>query len=238
MMLISIIIPVYNEMQTIKGVIENVESVQFPHGIEKEIIIVNDGSTDGTASVLEGVTRHQVINQSNTGKGGAVRAGMLAAKGDFVIVQDADYEQNPHDIPRLLEPVYRGECDVVFGSRFLQGYKPRGLKMNLHYFVNQCYTKLLNVITGIATTDIWTGYKLYSRASVDKILPIYKSNGIEFELEVSVLLGKFGLKVRDVPVSYNPRWYDEGKKTNWIQGVYSLIKLLEFSTLRVKIDGR
>lgn len=234
-MLISIVIPVYNEENTIEKVIRNVEAVVFPHDIKTEIIIVNDGSSDGTEEVLRGIKGHTVINQSNTGKGGAVRTGMKAARGEFVIVQDADLEQNPNDIPRLLMPVYNHECDVVFGSRFLVGYKPNGLKMTIHYFINKGFTYLANLITGISTTDIWTGYKLYSRNAVEKILPLYKSNGIEFELEISVLLSKFKFKVKDVPVTYQPRWYNEGKKTNWTQGIYSLLMLLKFSTMKVEI---
>lgn len=234
-MLLSIIIPVYNEENTIEKVVQNVESVLFPQDIKTEIIIVNDGSSDGTEMVLKNIKGHTVITQQNTGKGGAVRAGMKVAKGDFIIVQDADLEQNPHDIPRLLMPVYNRECDVVFGSRFIVGYKPNGLKMTLHYLINKSFTFLANLITGISTTDIWTGYKLYSRNAVDKILPVYKSNGIEFELEISVLLSKFKLKVKDVPVTYKPRWYNEGKKTNWTQGIYSLLMLIKFTTTKVEL---
>lgn len=234
-MLLSVIIPVYNEEKTIEKVVQNVESVVFPQDIRTEIIIVNDGSSDGTELVLKSMNRHTIINQLNTGKGGAVRAGMKASKGDFVIIQDADLEQNPHDIPQLLKPVYNRECDVVFGSRFIVGYKPKGLKMTLHYFINKGFTFLANLITGISTTDIWTGYKLYSREAVNRILPVYKSNGIEFELEISVLLSKFKFKVKDVPVTYKPRWYNEGKKTNWTQGIYSLLMLLKFTKTKVEL---
>lgn len=234
-MLISIIIPVYNEEKTIEKVIKNVESVKFPMGIEKEIVIVNDGSSDNTHKILEQITAHTKINQKNTGKGGAVKKGMSVCRGDFIIVQDADLEQNPHDIPSLLLPVYNKECDVVFGSRFLIGYKPNSVKMYLHYLINKCFTVLANLITGLSTTDIWTGYKLYSRKSMQCILPALQSNGIEFELEIAVLLGKNNLAVQDVAVTYQPRWYDEGKKTNWKQGLYSLAKLVQFSMTLKKI---
>ena len=229
MPLLTIIIPVYIEESTIAQVIESVETVQLPNEFTCEIIIVNDGSTDYTHSILQRFEKkHKVILSENTGKGGAVRKGFQLAKGDFIIVQDADLEQNPNDFFNLLIPILNGQADVVFGSRFLGNYRPVNLIMNTHYLINKFFTLSCNFFTGFSTSDVWTGYKMYSRHALQRILPHLKANGIEFELEVTILLGKSKLKICDVPVSYHPRWYDEGKKTNWKQAIYSYLKLIEF----------
>lgn len=229
MPLLSIIIPVYNEAATVAQVLKRVEEARLPDGMAREIVVINDGSTDQTAEILKQfVGRHQVIHTSNTGKGGAVRKGFSLSLGDYVVVQDADLEQDPNDFPGLLAPIIKGEADVVFGSRFLGAYKPISLIMNVHYMSNKLFTHLTNLLTGYRTTDVWTGYKMYSRKSLNAVLPHLRSNGIEFELEITVLLSKFGMKVKDVPISYVPRWYQEGKKTNWKQALTSLRKLLGF----------
>lgn len=230
MKLLSIIVPVYNEERTILQVIHRLETTKLPSGIEREIIVINDGSTDNTKALLESYTdRHVVINSKNTGKGGAVRKGFKLAKGNFIVVQDADLEQDPSDFNALINPIISGEADVVFGSRFIGNYKPLSLIMSLHYLLNVVFTKMSNIISGNKTTDVWTGYKMYSRNSLDKILPYLSANGIEFELEVAVILGKMKFRVVDVPISYDPRWYSEGKKTNWRQALISLMMLIRFS---------
>lgn len=234
MALLSILIPAYNEQASIATVIGRVQTCTLPAGFDREIIIVNDGSKDGTAEALapfEG--RHQVIHQKNTGKGGAVRGAFHLAKGDFIIVQDADLEQNPEDFIRLLDPILHGSADVVFGSRFLGEYQPRSFKMSAHYRANRLFSICTNLVSGLSTTDVWTGYKMYSRKALSAVLPHLQSNGIEFELEVAVLLGKLGLRVHDVPISYAPRWYDEGKKTNIWHAFTSLWKLVGFAFRRV-----
>lgn len=234
MALLSIIIPAYNEAQTIEQVIRRVETSQLPPGFEREIIVVNDGSTDQTAEILKRFEdKHHVLHTSNSGKGGAVRRGFAICRGDYIIVQDADLEQNPNDFPALLKPILDGEADTVFGSRFLGAYKPLTLVMNLHYMTNKAFTYATNLLTGYRTTDVWTGYKMYSRKALNAVLPHLRSDGIEFELEVAVLLGKCGMRIRDVPISYVPRWYEEGKKTDWKQGLRSLWKLLGFRFRRI-----
>ena len=229
MPLLSIIIPVYNEAATIAQVLTRVEGSRLPDGIAREIIVINDGSTDQTAEILKQfVGRHQVIHTDNTGKGGAVRKGFSLSRGDYVVVQDADLEQDPNDFPNLLAPIIAGDVDAVFGSRFLGAYKPISLIMNLHYLSNKFFTHITNFLTGYRTSDVWTGYKMYSRKALNAVLPHLGANGIEFELEITILLGKCGMKVSDVPISYVPRWYQEGKKTNWKQALNSLRKLLGF----------
>lgn len=235
MPLISIIVPAYNEQSSILQVIKRVELCSLPEGFDREIIVVNDGSTDGTAEILTALeSTHQIIHQNNTGKGGAVRRAFHVAKGDFVIVQDADLEQDPGDYPQLLAPILAGQADVVFGSRFMGQYKPKSLLMSAHYRINRLFSILVNTFTRLSTTDVWTGYKMYSRKALDAVLPNMKSDGIEFELEVAVMLSKLGMRVKDVPISYVPRWYDEGKKTDVAQAITSLYRLATFVVRRVK----
>ena len=230
---LSIIIPVYNEALTVALIIKRVEDCLLPQGFNREIIIINDGSTDGTADVLKQFEKsYVVVHTRNFGKGGAVRQGFQISKGDFIVVQDADLEQNPDDFRALLEPIVRGDADTVFGSRFLGAYTPLSLTMSAHYRVNRLFTSLTNLLTGYRITDVWTGYKMYSRKALNSILPHLKSDGIEFELEVAVILSKLNLRVADVAISYVPRWYDEGKKTNWKQAVVSFAKLLSFKLRR------
>lgn len=230
MKILSIIVPVYNEERTILQVIERLEASILPEGIDREIIIINDGSVDATRSLLEPISRrHTVIHSDNTGKGGAVRKGFHLSKGDFIVVQDADLEQNPDDFGVLIAPILYRQADVVFGSRFMGAYKPLSLLMNIHYLMNKLFTVITNLLTGYKTTDVWTGYKMYSRNSLNGILPHLCADGIEFELEVAIILGKKNYKVVDVPISYVPRWYAEGKKTNWKQALVSLWMLVKFS---------
>lgn len=235
MPMLSIIIPAYNEEASVAAVVAKVETSTLPAGFEREIIIINDGSRDRTGEILsQFADRHTVINQENTGKGGAVRRGFALAKGDYIIVQDADLEQNPEEFPSLLAPILNGQTDIVFGSRFLGNYKPRNVTMAAHYRVNRLFSILVRILSGTSSTDVWTGYKMYSRNALDKILPNLRTNGIEFELEVAVLISKLKLRVVDVPISYAPRWYDEGKKTNVRQAITSLGMLLTFAFRRVK----
>jgi glycosyltransferase involved in cell wall biosynthesis len=234
MPLLSIIIPAYNEAATVAQVVGRVEAAHLPDGFSREIIVINDGSTDQTAEALKPFEgRHTILHTENSGKGGACRRGLALCKGDFIIIQDADLEQNPNDFPELLKPVLAGSADVVFGSRFMGTYKSSSPLMAVHYGINRLFSFTTNVITGFHTTDVWTGYKMYSRRALDRLLPHLRSNGIEFELEVAVLLGKFKMRVVDVPISYVPRWYKEGKKTDWRQGARSIGKLMEFRLRKI-----
>lgn len=235
MPLLSIIIPAFNEGPTIEAVIKRVESCSLPEGFDREIIVINDGSTDQTRDILrqfEG--SHVVIHSINTGKGGAVRKGFNLARGEFIVVQDADLEQNPEDFCSLLMPIVQKRADVVFGSRFLGPYKPPSMLMSAHYQINRLFSLLTNLLTRHRTTDVWTGYKMYSREALHAIMPYLTSDSIEFELEIAMLLHKKKLRVCDVPISYVPRWYQDGKKTNWKQAIRSLWKLVVFKTRHLK----
>lgn len=234
MPLLSIIVPVYNEERTIQQVIERIQVSKLPEGFEREIIVINDGSSDGTRDLLEPfAAHHKIIHSINTGKGGAVRKGFELVTGDYIVVQDADLEQNPDDFGALIAPIADGQADVVYGSRFLGAYRPLSLLMNMHYLTNKVFTWTANLLTGYRTTDVWTGYKMYSRRALDVILPALTADGIEFELEVTILLARNGFRITDAPISYVPRWYAEGKKTNWRQAMVSLRKLFEFSLRKV-----
>lgn len=234
MTLLSIIVPVYNERRTIQEVVRRVEAAPVSL-MRKELIIVDDDSTDGTRQLLgqyEG--RHTVVyHERNLGKGGAVRTGLRLAKGDYVIVQDADLEQEPKDFPGLLQPLLDGRADVVFGSRFSGQYLPRAFLMSAHYLVNRFFTLTCNLLSGYRTRDMWTGYKMYSRRALDAFLPHLRSNGIEFEPEITLLLAKLGFRIMDVPITYRPRWYAEGKKTNWKQALRAYVKMLGFAFRKV-----
>ena len=231
---LSVIIVVYNEHSTVEEVIHKVEAVSID-GMEKEILIVDDCSTDGTRDVLKKYEdRYDITyHPKNTGKGGAVRTGFSRANGDYVIVQDADVEQNPQDFPALLQPILDGKADVTFGSRFAGKYLPDSLVMSVHYKINRFFTIVCNLLTGYCTTDMWTGYKMYTRKAIDAIHPHLTSTGIEIEPEVTILLSKTGFRVVDVPITYVPRWYDEGKKTNWKQAIRSFMKMIGFACRRI-----
>lgn len=231
---LSIIIPVFNEKNTIAQVIERVENAVLPANFNREIIIINDGSTDGTREALAPFENHYtVVHQKNTGKGGATRAGFKLSHGDFIIVQDADLEQDPDDFSALLQPLLDHKADVVFGSRFMGKYIPKALIMNIHYLMNRFYTIVCNILSGYHTTDMWTGYKMYTRETLDAFLPYLTSDGVAFEPEIQILLSKLGFKIMDVPISYNPRWYAEGKKMNLRQAFKPMVSMFGFALRRI-----
>ncbi|UCE27437.1 MAG: glycosyltransferase family 2 protein [Candidatus Coatesbacteria bacterium] len=222
-MKLSIIIPVYNEEKTVGEILARVLALD----IDKEIIVVDDGSTDGTGGVLAQATTENpetviVIKMDmNRGKGAAVRAGITAAAGDFIAIQDADLEYTPEEIPLLLEPIVRGETDVVYGSRFLGG---RGGNI-LHYIGNRFLTFATNVLYGTRLTDMETCYKII-RADVLKGLPL-SSNGFDIEPEITARLARAGHHIVELPVSYAGRSFAAGKKIKWADGFAALWMLVK-----------
>jgi glycosyltransferase involved in cell wall biosynthesis len=206
---VSVVIPAYNECDTIVEVIRRVQAV----GIHHEIIVVDDFSLDGTRQILLELERrekgiHVLLHGYNKGKGAALRTGFQQASGEVVLVQDADLEYNPNDLPRLLEPIERGEADVVYGSRFLEN--ARQDPSRLHRLGNWLLTAASNVTTGQRLTDMETCYKVFRREVLDRI--DIEQNRFGFEPEITAKVSRLGYRILELPITYNCRSYDEGKK--------------------------
>jgi glycosyltransferase involved in cell wall biosynthesis len=223
-MRLSVVIPVYNEVRTIEQVVARVRAVP----LEKEILIVDDGSTDGTRQRLEDIVRHDDVkvlyHERNKGKGAALRTGFAAATGDVLIIQDADLEYDPRDYTALLEPILDGRADVVYGSRFLGG--PHRVLFFWHYVGNRILTLMSNALSNLNLTDMETGYKVFRREILND-LPL-RSNRFGFEPEFTVKIAKRMLRVYEVPISYSGRTYAEGKKITWRDGIAAIFTILRF----------
>ena len=223
-MKLSVIIPVYNEVGTIEEIIERVKQVPF----EKEIIVVDDGSTDGTRDLLkkkggDGIT--VLFHESNQGKGAAIRTAIPHISGDIAIIQDADLEYHPSEYPRLIAPILEGKADVVYGSRF-QGGTHRVLFF-WHAVGNRIITTLSNVLTNLNLSDMETGYKVF-RAEVLKRIKI-ESNRFGFEPEITAKIAKMGCHIYEVPISYWGRDYTQGKKINWKDGLAAIYWIIKYN---------
>lgn len=217
-MKLSIIIPVYNEASTIEEVLDKVAAVELA-GIEKEIIVVDDGSTDGSLELVRRSRLAQKVHALpiNLGKGAAVRCGFKFATGDIILIQDADLELDPQEYEKLLGPILSEECQVVYGSRFIQGGSLIPLKA---FLANRFLTILTNILFRGHLTDMETAYKVF-RAEVLQNIQL-KRVSFDFEPEITVKLLKTGYHIWEVPVSYNPRTSCEGKKINWQDGLEAI----------------
>lgn len=226
-MKLSIIIPVYNEEQTIGEVIERVWMVDLGD-LDREVIIANDGSSDGTRRAIDASRwindpRVKTYNSPiNLGKGAAVRLGLAFATGDILLVQDADLELDPNEYGRLLAPILDGRSDIVYGSRFLN---PNGRVALQRRLANGFLTMLTNVLFGGRLTDMETAYKVFRREALDGIR--LRCVGFDFEPEVTAKLLRAGRRIVEVPIGYTPRHEDEGKKIRWIDGVDAIYTLLK-----------
>lgn len=224
-MKLSIIIPVYNERATIREIIERVRAVELA-GVEREIIVINDGSVDGTRDILEDFVGQGVIVHtftSNRGKGAALRKGIEMASGDIILIQDADLEYDPQDYPALLAPILEGRAEVVYGSRFLG--RIEGMRA-ANRIGNKVFALLTNLLYGTGITDEATAYKVF-RAEVIKNLPI-RARRFEFCPEVTAKLAKRGFRIHEVPIHYRGRSSEEGKKIGWWDGVMAIWTLLKY----------
>lgn len=227
---LSIIIPVYNEETTIHRVLEVVYNIRLQENVEKEIIVVNDASKDNSLKEIERFKNSghdiQIIDKPvNEGKGAAIHTGIQYATGDYTIIQDADLELNPEEIKLVIAPVLNGEADVVYGSRFLHGkVKTQGL---LSRWANWFLTKLSNLVFGIKITDMETCYKLVPTEVFKSLNLVEKRFG--FEPEITAKLAKVkNLRWREVPITYNPRSNDQGKKIGWRDGVRAIQCILKY----------
>ena len=223
---LSVIIPVYNEATTIDEVVRRVKALALPI----EAIAVNDASTDGSAAALDRLAAagqlDRVIHQpENRGKGAALRAGFAAATGDVVVVQDADLEYDPADLPKLLEPIRLGRADAVYGSRFQGG--PRRVLFFWHSVGNTFLTLMSNVFTNLNLSDMETCYKLIRRDLL-QLLPL-TSNRFGFEVEITARLSQVGARIWELPISYSGRTYAEGKKITWRDGLAALFHILRYN---------
>jgi len=223
-MKLSIVIPAYNEKNTILEVLDRIRQVDLP----KEMIVVDDCSTDGTREILQSLPASDdlriILQSENRGKGAALRTGFSAVSGDIVVVQDADLEYNPGEYPMLIEPILANKADVVYGSRFLGG--PHRVLFFWHSLGNRILTTLSNMLTDLNLTDMETCYKVF-RAEVLKGIKL-NENRFGFEPEFTAKVSKKGYRIFEVPISYNGRDYSQGKKIGWKDGIAALYFIIKY----------
>lgn len=230
---LSIVIPCFNERNTIRQIIDAVRAAPVQ---EKEIIVVDDCSSDGTRDLLRGelatLCDQVIFHERNQGKGAALRTGFQAARGDVVVVQDADLEYDPQEYPLLMEPIVKGKADVVFGSRFI-GAAPHRVVYFWHYVGNRVLTLLSNMFTNINLSDMETCYKMFRRDVIQSIA--IEEDRFGFEPEITAKVARGGFRIYEVGISYYGRTYAEGKKIGWRDGfraIYAILKYNLFPTVR------
>jgi glycosyltransferase involved in cell wall biosynthesis len=231
---LSVIIPAFNEEKTIQVILEKVAKVQLVDNVQKEIVIVNDFSSDGTAAAIQKyTTNHPELNikvfshKINLGKGAALRTGISQATGDYIVVQDADLEYDPQEFNILLEPLLSGFADVVYGSRFMGG-KPHRILFFWHSIGNKILTFISNAFTNLNLTDMETCYKMWKKEVIQ--LVALKENRFGFEPEVTAKVSRIpGIRIYEVGISYYGRTYAEGKKISWKDGFRAIYCILKYN---------
>ena len=223
---LSVVVPVYNERTTLVEVIRRMRSVELPDGIDREIIVVDDGSSDGTRDVLRQLgdsTVRVLAHPTNRGKGAAVRTGIEVATGDYILIQDADLEYDPDDWPKLVAPVLRGRARVVYGSRFTG---ERRNMLFLHWVGNRMLSLVTNMLYNTTLSDMETCYKLFDRELLAGIR--WQARGFEFEPEVTAKVLRRGIRIYEVPISYAGREFNEGRKFTWRDEFVALWTLVKY----------
>ncbi len=229
-MKISVVIPCYNELATIE---ELVTAVRTAPVADLELIVVDDGSTDGSAEILRErislIADRVLYHARNRGKGAALRTGIAAATGEVILIQDADLEYNPQEYPLLLGPILSGKADAVFGSRFV-GARPHRVVYFWHMVGNKILTLLSNMLTNLNLTDMETCYKAFKSSLLQEMK--LEEDGFGFEPEVTAKLARSGCRIYEVGISYDGRTYQEGKKVSWKDGMRALYVILKYNLLR------